>query len=84
MASTFMEKYKPHLMMFLTQIGYAIVYFFTEAAFSRGLNPHIYVAYRYCLAACLMFPFAYVLERKSRPELTFRLFLEFFLLSLIG
>ncbi|GMI66453.1 Usually multiple acids move in and out Transporters 9 [Hibiscus trionum] len=80
----FMARYKFHLIMFLTQIGYAIVYFFTEAAFSQGLNPHIYIAYRFCLAACLMFPFAYVLERKSRPNLTFRLFTEFFLLSLIG
>ncbi|KAB2056949.1 hypothetical protein ES319_A11G139400v1 [Gossypium barbadense] len=87
MACTFMatlERYKPHLIMFLTQIGYAIVYFFTEAAFSQGLNPHIYVTYRFCLSACLMFPFAYFLERNSRPNLTFRLFLEFFLLSLIG
>ncbi|MBA0560343.1 hypothetical protein Golob_017247, partial [Gossypium lobatum] len=65
-------------------IGYAIVYFFTEAAFSQGLNPHIYVTYRFCLSACLMFPFAYFLERNSRPNLTFRLFSEFFLLSLIG
>ncbi|KAB2056948.1 hypothetical protein ES319_A11G139400v1 [Gossypium barbadense] len=66
MACTFMatlERYKPHLIMFLTQIGYAIVYFFTEAAFSQGLNPHIYVTYRFCLSACLMFPFAYFLER---------------------
>ncbi|PPD97524.1 hypothetical protein GOBAR_DD05420 [Gossypium barbadense] len=87
MACTFMatlERYKPHLIMFLTQIGYAIVYFFTEAAFSQGLNPHIYVTYRFCLSACLMFPFAYFLERNSRPNLTFRLFSEFFLLSLIG
>ncbi|TYG45110.1 hypothetical protein ES288_D11G149100v1 [Gossypium darwinii] len=58
-----LERYKPHLIMFLTQIGYAIVYFFTEAAFSQGLNPHIYVTYRFCLSACLMFPFAYFLER---------------------
>ncbi|MBA0846056.1 hypothetical protein Goarm_023008 [Gossypium armourianum] len=79
-----LERYKPHLIMFLTQIGYAIVYFFTEAAFSQGLNPHIYVTYRFCLSACLMFPFAYFLERNSRPNLTFRLFSEFFLLSLIG
>ncbi|MFQ6665393.1 hypothetical protein Gotur_032148 [Gossypium turneri] len=38
-----LERYKPHLIMFLTQIGYAIVYFFTEAAFkvcytNTGLN----------------------------------------------
>ncbi|XVF21611.1 hypothetical protein REPUB_Repub12eG0105000 [Reevesia pubescens] len=70
--------------MLLTQIGYAIVYFLTEAAFSQGLNPHIYVAYRFCLASWLMLPFAYFLERKSRPKLTLPLLLELFLLSLIG
>ncbi|WRX10533.1 hypothetical protein QQP08_003020 [Theobroma cacao] len=35
-------RYKPHLCMLLSQICYAIVYFITEAAFSQGLNPHIY------------------------------------------
>ncbi|XVF71976.1 hypothetical protein PTKIN_Ptkin12aG0083800 [Pterospermum kingtungense] len=87
MASAFMatfSRYKPHLIMLLSQIGYAIVYFITEAAFSQGLNPHIYVACRYCLAGCLMFPFAYFLERKSRPKLTLPLLLELFFLSLIG
>ncbi|XWS31447.1 hypothetical protein CRYUN_Cryun23aG0076700 [Craigia yunnanensis] len=78
------SRYKPHVSMLLSQFCYAIVYFFTEAAFSQGLNPHTYVAYRYCLAGWLMFPFAYFIERKSRPKLTLPLLLELFLLSLIG
>ncbi|XP_022759764.1 WAT1-related protein At5g07050-like [Durio zibethinus] len=77
-------RYKPHLIMLLSQIGYAIVYFFTEAAFGQGLNPHIYITYRCCLAGCLISPFAYFLERKSRPKHTLPLLLELFLLSLIG
>ncbi|OMP09743.1 Drug/metabolite transporter [Corchorus olitorius] len=70
--------------MLLTQFGYAVVYFFTEAAFSQGLSPQIYVSYRYCLAGLLMFPFAYLFERNSRPKLTLALFLEICLLSFIG
>ncbi|XVE72960.1 hypothetical protein DITRI_Ditri11bG0079600 [Diplodiscus trichospermus] len=70
--------------MLLSQFGYAVVYFITEAAFSQGLNQHIYVAYRFCLAGWMMFPFAYFLERKSRPKHTLPLLSELFLLSLIG
>ncbi|OMP09742.1 Drug/metabolite transporter [Corchorus olitorius] len=70
--------------MLLTQIGYAVVYFFTEAAFSQGLSPHIFVSYRFCLAGLFMFPFAYFHERNLRPKLTLALFLEITLLSFIG
>ncbi|XWS31444.1 hypothetical protein CRYUN_Cryun23aG0076400 [Craigia yunnanensis] len=77
-------RYKPHLSMVLAQISYAILYFITEASFNQGLNPHVYVTYRYILAGLVMSPFAYFLERKSRPKMTLALFLELFLLSLIG
>ncbi|XVE72959.1 hypothetical protein DITRI_Ditri11bG0079500 [Diplodiscus trichospermus] len=76
--------YKPHLSMVLVQILSAIVYFITEAAFNQGLNPYVYVTYRYSLAGWLMFPFAYFLERKSRPKLTLALFLELFFVALLA
>ncbi|WRX09120.1 EamA domain - like 6 [Theobroma cacao] len=79
-----LARYKPHLSMVLAQIGYTILYFFVEASFNQGLNPHVYVTYRYILAGLLMSPFAYFLERKSRPKMTVAMFLELFLLSLIG
>ncbi|XVF71978.1 hypothetical protein PTKIN_Ptkin12aG0083900 [Pterospermum kingtungense] len=87
MASTLktnFARYKPHVGMVVVQIFAAIVYFITEAAFNQGLNPYVYVTYRYSLAGLLMFPFAYFLERKSRPKLTLALFLELFLVSLLG
>ena len=56
-------RYKPHLSMVLAQISYAILYFITEASFNQGLNPHVYVTYRYILAGLVMSPFAYFLER---------------------
>ncbi|KAK6259972.1 hypothetical protein SCA6_014446 [Theobroma cacao] len=37
-----LARYKPHLSMVLAQIGYTILYFFVEASFNQGLNPHVY------------------------------------------
>ncbi|CAI9762719.1 unnamed protein product [Fraxinus pennsylvanica] len=39
---------------------------------------------RHILAGLVMLPFAYFLERNIRPKLTLALFLEFFVLSLLG
>ncbi|TXG72286.1 hypothetical protein EZV62_000872 [Acer yangbiense] len=77
-------KFKPHLLMFLAQIGYTFLYFITEASFNHGMNPHVYVTYRQFVSAIVMFPFAYFLERKIRPKLTFALFMEISLLSFLG
>ncbi|KAF3328236.1 WAT1-related protein [Carex littledalei] len=79
-----LRKYKAHILMTLVQMGYTILYFVTEAAFNRGLNPYIYVTYRHILAAVVVWPFAYFLERKIRPKMTWALFLEISVLSLLG
>ncbi|KAI9119447.1 hypothetical protein K1719_009323 [Acacia pycnantha] len=57
-----MMKFKAHMLMVSTQIGYALLYFITEAFFNHGMNPHVYVTYRHIVAAIAMFPFAYFLE----------------------
>ncbi|KAK4855224.1 hypothetical protein QYF36_005242 [Acer negundo] len=77
-------KFKPHLLMIIAQIGYTFLYFITEASFNHGMNPHVYVTYRHIVSAIVMFPFAYFLERKMRPKLTFDLFMEISLLSFLG
>ncbi|OMP09745.1 Drug/metabolite transporter [Corchorus olitorius] len=77
-------RYKPHLSMIQTQVGAAIVYFLTEAAFNQGLNPYVYVTYRLLIGGLIMIPFAYFLEKKSRPKLTLALFLELVFLSFLG
>nr|POF09135.1 wat1-related protein [Quercus suber] len=64
--------------------GYMIMYLIIDAAFSHGMNPHIFVTYRHVLGGLVMFPFAYFLERKVRPKMTLALFFEMFLLSLVG
>ncbi|KAH0701439.1 hypothetical protein KY285_015717 [Solanum tuberosum] len=79
-----MEKFKPLLLMILVQICFTFLYFITEASFSHGMNPHVYVTYRNIVGGLVMLPFAYFLERKKRPKLTMALLLEFFVLSLMG
>ncbi|KAL5542233.1 hypothetical protein UlMin_009943 [Ulmus minor] len=78
------RKFKPHLLMFSTQIFYTLLYFITEASFNHGMNPHVYITYRHIVAGVVMLPFAYFLERKIRPKLTLALLAEIFILSLLG
>ncbi|XP_008813248.1 WAT1-related protein At4g08300-like [Phoenix dactylifera] len=78
------RRLKAHFLMALAQLGYTILYFITEASFKRGLNPHVYITYRHLVGGLVMWPFAYFLERKLRPKLTWALFLEICVLSLLG
>ncbi|XP_058077975.1 WAT1-related protein At4g08300-like isoform X2 [Magnolia sinica] len=57
------KRFKPHLLMVFAQFCYTFLYFFTEASFKHGMNPHVYVTYRHLVAGVLMFPFAYFLEK---------------------
>ncbi|KAK1652978.1 hypothetical protein QYE76_070783 [Lolium multiflorum] len=78
------RRYAPHNMMIMVQLCYTFMYFITEAAFNRGLNPYVYVTYRHLLVTVLLWPFAYYHEKKLRPKMTWMLFLEIFVLSLLG
>ncbi|WMV47979.1 hypothetical protein MTR67_041364 [Solanum verrucosum] len=78
------KRFKPHILMVLAQIAYTFLYFITEASFNHGMNPHVYITYRHIVAGLAMLPFAYFLERKTRPKLTIALLLEIFVLSLLG
>ncbi|KAL3507668.1 hypothetical protein ACH5RR_033050 [Cinchona calisaya] len=78
------RRFQPHILMGLAQIGYTFLYFITEASFNHGMNPHVYITYRHIVAGVVTLPFAFFLERKIRPKLTIALFLEIFVLSLLG
>ncbi|KAJ6689262.1 hypothetical protein OIU85_005644 [Salix viminalis] len=80
----FCTRFKPQILMVLAQIGYTFLYFITEASFNHGMNPNVYITYRHIVSGVVMFPFAYFLERKQRPKLTLALFVEIFILSLLG
>ncbi|KAJ3674030.1 hypothetical protein LUZ60_006022 [Juncus effusus] len=80
----YLRKFKAHLLMIFTQMCYAILFFVTEAAYNEGLSPFVYITYRDFVAAVFVSPFAYFLEKKTRPKMTWKLFLEISLLSLLG
>ncbi|RYR15987.1 hypothetical protein Ahy_B04g072968 [Arachis hypogaea] len=63
------REFKPHFLMVLVQVGYAFLYFITEASFNHGMSPFLYVTYRHIVAGVVMFPFAFFLERNERPML---------------
>jgi hypothetical protein len=56
-------RYAPHALMTLVQLCCTILYFFTDAAFNRGLNPYVYATCRHLLVAVLLWPFAYFYEK---------------------
>uniref|UniRef100_A0A803M7R8 WAT1-related protein n=1 Tax=Chenopodium quinoa TaxID=63459 RepID=A0A803M7R8_CHEQI len=78
------RRLRPHIFMVLVQLASAFLYFITEAAFNHGMNPHVYVTYRHIVGCIAVFPFAYFLERKTRPKMTLSMFMEIFLYSLLG
>ncbi|KAL2934739.1 hypothetical protein RDABS01_017858 [Bienertia sinuspersici] len=78
------RRLRPHIFMILVQTASAFLYFITEAAFNHGMNPHVYVTYRHIVGGFVVFPFAYFLERKIRPQMTLNMFIEIFLYSLLG
>ncbi|XP_057424623.1 WAT1-related protein At5g07050-like [Lotus japonicus] len=78
------REFMPHLIMVLAQVGYTLLNFVSEASFNHGMSPYVYVTYRHVVAGVVMLPFAYFLERKLRPKLTFALVMEIFVLSLLG
>ncbi|CAK9175031.1 unnamed protein product [Ilex paraguariensis] len=78
------RRFKPHIFMTVAQMCYTFLYFITEASFNHGMNSHVYITYRHIVAGLAILPFAYFLERKIRPKLTLALFMEIFVLSLLG
>ncbi|XVF53235.1 hypothetical protein PTKIN_Ptkin05aG0083600 [Pterospermum kingtungense] len=70
--------------MVLLQLSYGASVILIKIAFVRGLNQFVLVAYRHIIAMLVLGPFAYVLERKRRPSLSYALFAKIVLLSSLG
>ncbi|KAK8502111.1 hypothetical protein V6N13_038618 [Hibiscus sabdariffa] len=74
---------KPYLAMVTMQLSYAVMSIIAKCALNHGMSPHVLVAYRLAVASVLIAPFAFVLERKSRPKLTSAIFFKIMLISLL-
>ncbi|KAJ4965765.1 hypothetical protein NE237_017614 [Protea cynaroides] len=63
---------------------YAGMALFSKASIDKGMNPYIFVVYRQAFASLALAPFAFFLERKKAPPLSYILLCKIFLVSLCG
>ncbi|XP_042495873.1 WAT1-related protein At1g25270-like isoform X2 [Macadamia integrifolia] len=80
----FLHGLKPAMVMVLTQIIFAGVNVFYKLATRDGMDLRILVAYRYIFATIFFAPLAFVVERNSRPKLTWMVTFQAFLCGLFG
>ncbi|KAK9735749.1 hypothetical protein RND81_04G224800 [Saponaria officinalis] len=72
------------LAMVIVQVGYAGMNISSKVAMNSGMPPLVLVAYRQFFATFALIPFAYFLERKTRPRITKKILFQIFLCSLFG
>ncbi|KAJ1273584.1 hypothetical protein BS78_06G293100 [Paspalum vaginatum] len=75
---------KPVAAMVVVQVMFAGVNIFYKLAVSDGMDMRVLVAYRYLFASAFLAPLAYVIERKRRTKLTWRVVLLSFICGLTG
>ncbi|KAL7134270.1 hypothetical protein ABFS83_11G015300 [Erythranthe nasuta] len=79
-----MEKAKPYIAMICLQFGYAGMNIITKVSLNSGMSHYVLVVYRHAFATAAIAPFALLLERKVRPKITFTIFMQLFVLGLLG
>ncbi|CAN8304510.1 unnamed protein product [Cochlearia groenlandica] len=78
-----MNKAKPYIAMISMQFGYAGMYIITMVSLKHGMNHYILAVYRHAIATVVIVPFALYHERKTRPKMTFKIFLQIAILGFI-
>ncbi|XP_027167978.1 WAT1-related protein At3g18200 [Coffea eugenioides] len=78
------EKMKLLIALLILQLCFAGFHIVSRVALNIGVSKIVYPVYRNIIALLLLGPFAYFMEKKDRPPLTFSLLVEFFLLALVG
>ncbi|VAH55265.1 unnamed protein product [Triticum turgidum subsp. durum] len=83
-AAAHREKVKLFMGVLALQFLLAGFHIVSRAALNMGISKLVFIVYRNVISLALLAPFAYFLEKKDRPPLTFSLLAEFFVLALIG
>lgn len=83
-SSNFFESSKHYFAMISLQFGYAGMNIITKVSLNQGMNHYVLVVYRHAFATLAIAPFAFIFERKGQPKITFRIFMQIFILALLG
>ncbi|XP_057853594.2 WAT1-related protein At5g07050 isoform X1 [Cryptomeria japonica] len=78
------EKARPYIAMTSLQFGYAGMAILTKISLNNGMSHYVLVVYRHIVATLVLAPFAFFIERKIRPKITFQIFCQIFALGLLG
>ncbi|CAH9086217.1 unnamed protein product [Cuscuta epithymum] len=81
--SLFVVKIKPYLAMVSLQFGYAGMIIISMICLKRGMSHWVLVVYRHAVAFAVVAPFALIIERKTRPKMTLRVFLKIMALGIL-
>ncbi|KAL9336105.1 hypothetical protein Peur_070593 [Populus x canadensis] len=83
-SGSFFQRSKPYIAMISLQFGYAGMNIITKVSLNRGMSHYVLVVYRHAFATAVIAPFAIILERKVRPKITLPIFMQMFVLGLLG
>ncbi|CAA6653963.1 unnamed protein product [Spirodela intermedia] len=78
------QRMKPYMAMIALQFGYAGMNIITKVSLNGGMSHYVLVVYRHAFATLSIAPFALILERKVRPKMTLSVFLQIFVLAMLG
>ncbi|KAI4323592.1 hypothetical protein L6164_023185 [Bauhinia variegata] len=80
----FLESSKPYFAMIFLQFGYAGMNIITKVSLNQGMSHYVLVVYRHAFATAVIAPFAFFFERRAQPKITFSIFMQIFILALLG
>ncbi|CAN8237078.1 unnamed protein product [Cochlearia groenlandica] len=81
---SFLTSSKPYFAMISLQFGYAGMNIITKISLNTGMSHYVLVVYRHAIATAVIAPFAFFFERKYQPKITFSIFMQLFVLGLLG
>ncbi|KAL1557798.1 WAT1-related protein-like protein [Salvia divinorum] len=79
-----LDALKPMMMMVTVQVALAGVNILYKLVANTGMSLPILIAYRFIFASATVAPLALVLERKTRPKLTWKILAQAFACGLFG
>ncbi|KAG6677185.1 hypothetical protein I3842_14G012800 [Carya illinoinensis] len=80
----FLEASKPYFAMISLQFGYSVMNILGKVSLNGGMSHYVLVAYCHAFATAVIAPFAFIFERKEQPRITFPVFVQIFVLALLG
>ncbi|KAF7020074.1 hypothetical protein CFC21_033194 [Triticum aestivum] len=74
----------PYVVSFLLRFIYGVMHILTKAAFNQGTSTYVLNFYRHAIATMFLLPIAFAIERKTAPQMSYKVCLKLFVHALYG